>query len=467
MTITRGFGLTGIALPEQQVAQLKALLDDPQVTTYQVDIREDAALEIAFVARDVPPLGYATYRFEPTPERSTAEAPPSEEPLAIENERFRVSADPATGHLTVTDGETGLVLPACHRLVDGGDRGDEYNYCPPAEDRLVSRPAEPPTIHRTAEADGQRLVIEAAYRVPQALTGDRTARSGETIELPVTTRVALTPGVDRVDFETTVENRACDHRLRVHFPTPLQVETATAAGHWDAVEWPLALPEETEDWIEQPVPTRPQRGWTTVSDGDRGVTLANRGLPEVEVIPTEEGSEIALTLLRCVGWLSRDDFPCREGAAGPQMATPEAQCPGGHTFRYSLIPHTADWPNGQPAAEAFQTDLRAVSAGSHPGPLPPTHSFLSVTPASLRVSAVKLPEEEPGLVVRLWNAAGEPVTGILRLWRPFRQVVQTNLAEHLHVEEELARNADSVSLSVASRGIVTLRFRFEDTGGDR
>jgi alpha-mannosidase len=468
VAVTRGFGLYGIALPEQQVAQLKALLDDPEITTYQVHIREEAALEVAFVARDVPPLGYATYHFAPAADRAPAEAQASsEDPLTIENDHLRVLADPETGTLTVVDRETGAALPGCHRLVDGGDRGDEYNYCPPAEDRLVTHPAAPVTIRDTTDGVIQRLVIEAVYRVPRGLTANRTARSAETVDLPVTTRVTLTPGVDRVDFETTVENHARDHRLRVHFPTPLHVETATAAGHWDAVDWSLALPEETGDWIEQPVPTRPQRGWTTVSDGHRGVTLANRGLPEVEVIPTEEGSEIALTLLRCVGWLSRDDFPCREGAAGPQMATPEAQCPGRHTFRYSLVLHTGDWPDAQPAAEAFQTDLQAVSAGSHPGPLPARHSFLSVTPDSLRISAVKPPEEGQGLVVRLWNAADGPVEGTLRLWRRFRRAVRTNLAEHVHVEEELARNADAVTLSVASREIVTLRFRFDETGGDR
>jgi hypothetical protein len=36
--------------------------------------------------------------------------------------------------------------------------------------------------------------------------------------------------------------------------------------------------------------------------------------------------QIALTLLRCVGWLSRDDLSTRRGHAGPYMATPGASC---------------------------------------------------------------------------------------------------------------------------------------------
>ncbi|MGD1994093.1 MAG: glycoside hydrolase family 38 C-terminal domain-containing protein [Anaerolineae bacterium] len=467
VAITRGFGLTGIALPEQQVAELKALLDDPEITTYQVHMREDAALEVAFVAREVPPLGYTTYRFVPATESAPQQVTtaPAEKPPTIETERFRVSADPETGHLTVIDRETGLTLPRCHRLVDSGDRGDEYNYCPPAEDPHITHPIAPPVIRRTADAVGQQLVIEATYQVPRALAPDRSARAAEMVDLPITTSVTLTPEVDRIDFETTVENHARDHRLRIHFPTPLAVDTATAAGHWDAVEWSLTLPQDTEGWIEQPVPTRPQRGWVTVSDGSRGVTLANRGLPEVEVIPTADGSEIALTLLRCVGWLSRDDFPCRDGPAGPKIATPEAQCPGRYIFRYALIPHAGGWPTALSEAEAFQADLLAVSAGSHPGSLPPALSFLSVRPESLRVSTVKPPQEGQGLVVRVWNAAGKPVQGTLRLWRPFHRAVRTNLAEQ--TEEELTRNASSVTLSLHSREVVTLRFTYSDTGDHR
>ena len=53
--------------------------------------------------------------------------------------------------------------------------------------------------------------------------------------------------------------------------------------------------------------------------------VANRGLPEVEFIPEGNETHIALTLLRCVGWLSREDMHCRRGHAGPELPTPEAQ----------------------------------------------------------------------------------------------------------------------------------------------
>ncbi|HIE38592.1 MAG TPA: hypothetical protein EYH30_10900 [Anaerolineales bacterium] len=467
VTVTRNPIPTG-PLPLEPTRQLQALLEEGAVSQYRVRIREEEALEVAFVARDVPPLGYTGYRFLPS-------VPPSPSPRglrtlnfelrtsnsepAIENEFLRVEADPQTGLLTVLDKGTGWSLPDCHRFVDGGDRGDEYNYCRLEQDLLVDSPVEPPTVRREADGVGQSLVLQMTYRVPEGLDpADRSGRSAETVELPIAVRVTLTPGVRRVDFETTVDNRARDHRLRVHFPVPLAVGRACAEGHWDVVEWPPDLPADTEGGAEQPVPTRPQRGWTSISDGARGVTLANRGLPEVEVLQGRAGVEIALTLLRCVGWLSRDDLPCRPGHAGPGLPVEEAQCPGRHTFRYALIPHAGDWRMALVEATAFQTDLRAIPTSAHPGPLPPSLSFIRVEPEMLQVSAVKPPEEGEGLILRLWNADDRPVEGSIRLWRPFARAVQIDLAER--EGDPLAHNADRVALTIRGREVVTLRFYY-------
>jgi alpha-mannosidase len=455
LTVSVGRGAPSPEALAGPAAQLQALLDDGTVERYVVRMRENEALEVAFVARDVPPLGYATYRWLPRP---PTRLPVPERPNGvIENEYFRVEADLQTGWLTVTDKETGLVLPGVHRFVDGGDRGDEYNYCPPEEDVLVDRPAAPPLIRREANGVGETLILEMVYRVPESLTAERR-RSDRLVDLSITTRVTLTAGVRRVDFETTVENTAQDHRLRVHFPMPFAAERAYAEGHWDVVEWPTEPPIGGPDWAEQPAPTRPQRGWACLSDGRVGVTVANRGLPEVEARRTEDRAEIALTLLRCVGWLSRDDFPCRRGHAGPGLAVPGAQCPGRHTFRYALIPHAGDWRAAFAEADAFQTDLRALATPPHPGSLPPALSFVQIDPPTLRLSALKPPEEGEGLILRIWNIEDRPVEGTIRFWRPFARAARVNMAEA--AVEELASATDTLRLPVGGREVVTVRIEF-------
>ena len=229
---------------------------------------------------------------------------------------------------------------------------------------------------------------------------------------------------------------------------------------------PCNPPPETEAWAEQPTPTHPQRAFVDVSDGAHGVMLANRGLPEYEVLPREDGAEIALTLLRCVGWLSRDDIHCRTNHAGPGVAVPEAQCPGRHTFRYSLIPHTGDHHQAYTLAYDFQTDLRAISIGERPSPpmtsrakgLPDTLSFVTVEPATLEISAIKEPENGKGLIIRCWNTGSEPVKGTFQLWRPFRQAVRVNLAEK--EQATLAHDADTVTLPVGGQQVVTIKVEF-------
>jgi alpha-mannosidase len=462
-------------LGDEVMERAQALLADESIQHYSVRVLEDEGLQIQFVARDVPPLGYTTYSAnrksqianqqiskwanQQISKSANQQISNLQSPISsVENEYFRVEVNPDDGTLIVTDKATGRVLRGCNRFVDGGDRGDEYNYCQPEHDHFVGRPATPPAVRLlVADEVGATLEVALTYQVPVSLAAEeRARRSGETMALPIVTRVTLTPGVPRVDFETTVENGARDHRIRVHFPTGLQVDSACADGHFDVVTRPLDLPAETGGWAEQPVPTCPQRAFVDVSDGKQGVMLANRGLPEYEVLRGEDGAEIALTLLRCVGWLSRGDMHCRQSHAGPGEAAPEGQCPGRYTFHYSLIPHTGDYRQAHALAYGFQTDLRALSTDANSGPLPTTFSFVAVEPATLELSAVKEPEDGAGLIVRCWNVGDEPVEGTVRLWRPFRRALRVNLAE---VEAtELAHDADAVRLPVRGRQVVTTKF---------
>jgi len=54
------------------------------------------------------------------------------------------------------------------------------------------------------------------------------------------------------------------------------------------------------------------------------------------VRPEPAGSTILLTLLRCVGWLSRSDLVTRRGGAGPELETPDAQELGTHRFEFAV-----------------------------------------------------------------------------------------------------------------------------------
>jgi alpha-mannosidase len=460
-----------VGVPLEAMNAVRDLLSDSAVQSFAVHVVEDAGLEVEFLARDLPSLGYRAYSVIPDqPPAANIQSPTTTVPsFSIENEFYRVEVDPADGTVTIADKTTGMVLPGVNRFADGGDRGDEYTFCQPEDDSLVTAPVAAPAIRHVDDGISHALEIEMVYRLPRSLSsGDRSRRSAETIDLPITSRVTLTPGVRRVEFHTTVDNHAEDHRLRVHFATPIVTNRSLAESQFDVVERLIALPTGTEAWAEQPVGAHPQIGFVDVSDGRFGVLLANRGLNEYEVLPAgaeaddHPGVTLALTLLRCVGWLSRSDLHNRQGHAGPALATPEAQCPGKQVFEYALAPHAGNYLTAQREAHAFSAPLRAVCTGSHGGALPAAASFLQIGPAAVVLSACKPPEEGTGLIVRVYNSAPVPVQARLVPWLACKEAELVPLDEGQAIRP-VSRDGDALLIPLRAKEIATVRLRFLET----
>jgi len=413
----------------------------------------------AFEARDVPGVGWRSYRLRAVP------GPVEERPATvtretvIENAWLRVEADPLTGRLSVLDKATGRALRDLNGFEDGGDCGDEYNYCPPEHDSLVRAPAIPPLIERVdAGPLGEALRLTLALDLPARLAPQRDARATETVRVPVATTATLLPHSRRVDIHTTLDNRAEDHRLRVLFPSGVRGERAIADGHFDRIARVPGQHGDTSGWAEQPQPTAPQRGFVAVEGNGQGLLIAVRGLPEYELIPAEEGATLAVTLLRCVGWLSRGDLACRVGHAGPEMATPGGQCPGPAAFDYSVIPFGGPFDLDAAAQEAyaFGAPLRAAVAPLAGGPLPASQTAVVLEPAALVLTAVKPAEAGQGLIVRFYNSSETAVEGRVRFGFPVGEVVPANLLEAPVGPPLALAEEGAFTLTVPAKRIVTL-----------
>ena len=473
---------------------LADFVDDPSITTYAVHGWSVALTNLVFVAPDVPGHGYYTLwvRCKAGTGRSAmklnplvrsllplgarlaqiplvqrmgmalAPDPTKKPPFRIENEFLAVEAA-RDGTLTLTDKRSGAVYRGLNRFLDGGDCGDEYNYSPPVADTLTAARLKDVRIERGTVC--QTLILALEMRLPQELTSDRQGRSSRMVSMPITSRVTLANGAGRVEIHSQVDNQARDHRLRVHFPAPWAINEAWHDGHFEVLRRPVGAPPAFDEaWIEQPRPEVPQRAFSDICGERLGLAVANRGLPEVEVCRREDGSgEIAMTLLRCVGWLSRDDFSTRKGHAGPpSVATPGAQMAGQWSFEYAIIPHLAEerlaaWQQ----AYDFEAPLRAVSATLHDGVLPGSASFIEVEPAGFVVSAVKAAETGGGWLVRGYNLEDREVTVRIKPWRPFQQAWRVNLAEESLAQ--LAAGEDgSVTFTAKGHEIVSVMFRQTD-----
>lgn len=342
----------------------------------------------------------------------------------IENAYLRCEPD-GRGTLRVLDKRRGLRYEGLHRLVDEGDAGDEYNFSPPLTD---SQPADPirNLRHELAESGPLRARLTARFdlAVFRELAPDRRRRSDEEMLLPVRQSITLEAGVPRLDIDLEIIHHAHDHRLRVHFPLPFSPEQSAADTPFHVTRRAVRTAHRDPGASELELPTYPMRSFVDASDGRQGLALITQGLHEYEMLPS---GELALTLLRAVGWLSRDDLTTRTGHAGPALSTPGAQVPGTHAFRYSLFFHDGDWESGnvwRAAEEALLPLL--LGRGRSAANLTPQ---LQLEPACVQMTAC-IPRPE-GFDLRLLNASDQPQDATVSLQPEPKEMVRINLGGEL------------------------------------
>jgi alpha-mannosidase len=472
---------------EEMIAKYES---DPTVTHYHLVAYSPMASKVRIVSPAVPALGWRTLwlRAKSSPETgpvaevslllkpllplaikiaqsefglkmiSRLEArSESKPPYVVENEFFKVKANKQDGTVTVYDKQNGTVYNGLNRFVDGSDAGDEYNYAPLSQDefyfpRVVGIDASPDQLSPTLE-------IRYALKIPAKLSVDRTKRAKEMVTIPIVSRFSLMPGVPRIEVHTEIDNQAEDHRLRAHFPASFVVDGAAYDGHFEVVNRKLGVPEPDETWTEKPRPEVPQRAFTDVSNGEIGLMIANRGLPEVEVIELNDKgeTEIALTLIRSVGMLSRDDMTVRQGHAGPAFKTPGGQVPGKWAYDYAIIPHEGDWQQAYQKAYAFESYLRAIETELHEGEIADSGSFVSYSPAEFVISAVKELEDGNGWLVRGYNISSEPIQLNLKPLKRFSHAARVNLAED-GIRPIVSDDDGSVTVPVLGHQILSINF---------
>jgi alpha-mannosidase len=412
---------------------------------------------------EVPGCGYAAFDLELSPARPAPVA--AAEEGTAENESLRVTVND-DGTVDVLDKRSGALYARCAALEDVGDVGDEYNYSPPRQDvGVASDSVRGATVRRLA-AGPLRNSFEIAYtlELPAAATADRSGRHRETVPMPVSVHVHLDAGSPRVLFEATVVNLSSDHRLRVLFPTASgPVSSVRADTAFDVVERPARREAPAHINREAPVSAAPLQSFVDAGDQERGVTVFSQGLMEYEVA-AEGPPRVGLTLLRCVGDLSREDLTTRPGPAGPSLPAPGAQCLGEHTFRFAME------PRGTPPAAAdlcargaeVLAPCRAVAVTGGAGVLPPRLSFVSVEGRAV-LSALKKADGRESIVIRLFNPGTSEVQAKIAAAAPVREAHQVDLLERR--QQPLPHGDHELTLSLGAHAIRTVELVSPRGGG--
>jgi len=156
---------------------------------------------------------------------------------------------------------------------------------------------------------------------------------------------------------------------------------------------------------EVPLPTFPASGF--VDAGGAAVLLDQ--VTEYELLT--DPPELALTLLRSVGQISRDIHRYRDEPAGPQTPTPGAQCLGPVAASLAVQPHAGPWHQDGVLTqmEQFRHDLLTAAGGGPPeAPGPQAAPGLAVQGDGVTMSALRRRGE--WLELRLAAQHPAPVT---------------------------------------------------------
>jgi alpha-mannosidase len=341
----------------------------PQRGIVEVDGVEPQLVEIRGFAIESVELAPA-----PTPEPRPG--------AAVESDLFLLEAA-TDGTLALTDKRTGRRYERLHVLEDEPDVGDLYNFCP-IEGARVRRPEH----------------AQARVLVAGPLIWELELRAQG--ENPIVTVVRLVRGSPRIEFRTTIENRTPDRRLRVAFAAGGHHELVRAESPFALVQRPLEPPAPRTDWVEPPDPTAHTLGAVALGP----LALLTRGLPEYEARRALEGDELVLTLLRCVGLISRPSgaIATRPQGAGPALPTPEGQCLGTHRLEYALRVDADELADADllREAHAYRHGLVVI-----PGVAASVEPPLAVEGDAV-FSCLKGAEDGDGLILRCFNPGDEP-----------------------------------------------------------
>lgn len=252
-------------------------------------------------------------------------------------------------------------------------------------------------------------------------------------------------------------NRATDHRLRLLLRTGVVSAGVMADGAFGPVRRsrPKVPPDEAS--VESPPPTAPMHRYVSLDGGEAGATVFGDGLAEYEAMA--DGT-VALTLIRAVGELSRNDIPERPGHAGWPVRTPGAQMRGPFRARFGVMLHGERSAAAIDEIERAADDLLVPISGSSLRSalvVPPPSGGLTLEGRGLAFSCVKESEDGGWLVLRCVNLNESAVSGAWTLSRPPREAVSSRFDETPGAPIEVVDGR--VTFEAAPREAVTILVR--------
>lgn len=263
------------------------------------------------------------------------------------------------GTLSYFDRNTGEIFTDLNAFIENGNAGDEYDYSAPRSDRVCSAHNNAPEIkvlHNSPYCAAVRLDFN--FMVPVDTYSE--ARSNETINQHIRCVVSVRKASRRVDFSTTIDNQARNHRLCVTFRDNQKGWRHFAEQQYGVLNRDNALADpqawQREGWEERYYPMYPQQRYMGFTHANGHMVIFNKGLVNYEIAAIDPTPVVSIPLICTMDYMGKQDLVDRPGRrSGLHTPTPDSLMLGSHTSEYAFM--FADTLSADIAAQADQYQL--------------------------------------------------------------------------------------------------------------
>ncbi|WP_317856091.1 mannosylglycerate hydrolase [Chakrabartyella piscis] len=378
--------------------EIDAGLIDRQIVHYG---NYDPFMEYTIALYDtIPAMGYQTYFIIEAHETAKQQLS-----MGMENEFYQIAVA-ENGSLTILDKETNKTYTDVLLLEDGADDGDGYDYSPLEDDFILT--SKDIVAQTDVETYGNKTVCTIAYTmcVPKDLEERKAKKASGSMDVELV--ITMKKGSPILEVVANIENRVCDHRVRVWIPNGVKTAFSVSDNQFGQIKRPVydsAMDVwEKEGWDERPDSIYPMLSYVAFAD-QKGLAVLTNSVREFEIIG-EEFDTLAITLFRSVGYLGKEEMYRRPGRpSGIKMPTPDSQMLGSLQFDFAIAKNTRDLAT---VAREYITPIvcynkmpyNAMKLNPPTFVAPAAYSFLKVNQPNFVLSAFKKAECEDGYILR-------------------------------------------------------------------
>ncbi|MBN2710827.1 MAG: hypothetical protein JXR97_00130 [Planctomycetes bacterium] len=417
-------------------------------------------VRIAFWADSIPALGYKTYKIKWSAKKDYPY--PHEDwdaPRIIKNDMLvgmnvarnehvslKINAD---GTFNVTDLKSGNAYDNLNYFLDAGDDGNMWMAHSPDRDAIINSLGKEAEVACVTHGPLTcTFEIRKIMKVPARFDFGIKERSGEKVDLTVTTFVTLKKGSRFVEIKAVVDNTARDHYFKVCFPTGNSAKTTSADGSFSVTDY------STTPDLSCELARHPFQLWCDVQDKGRGLALFSRSTKDYEIIGEEGQNTIAMGLVRSV----RVRIPCDNRLWMEYPGDESAQSIGQYTHEYAVLAHGDAWEKDGVYRDslAFNHPLKACQFGRQSGKLATETSFIEISDPNVVLSSVTKADTRDSVMVRFFNPTASDIKTTLTAGFDFKSACVSKLSEEK--ESDLAAKGKSVEVTVGKGQIMTVEF---------